>query len=238
MAEPSQYVRVKRTVILVATKTTKKYKKGRRVSQAYALRYPHLVRKTQWLVFEERPLKYDRVLRHQTYRKWRVASKVRLTQFEYIIKLKKVTNRSLTESFSRGRVYSKIWENDQGSVRVTVNGMVKGRRVKEVIHIGYLKALWTRKHNGYEHFKAFLIDKVLSALRQKGLRISNMKESAGRIQELKKRVRTIEGNLDIVPDWMRGSETNALNAVKRRLADQRRTRQLEGATIRIEKLVP
>jgi len=236
--EPSQFVRVKRIAVFIAKKTTKKYKKGRKVSKVYAKRYPKLVAKAQYLQFEERQAKYDPILKHQVYKDWKVTAKERLTKYEHILNLNKFSNRSLQETFAKGRVYSKIWQNNRGSVRVTVNGMVEGRRVKEVLHIGYLKSLWAHKHNGYEKFKTFLVNKVLNALRRRGLRLSNTKESQKRLTDLRRRRGIIEDNLEVMPHWLRKEEGKKLNSVIKSIHSQRLTRQVTNATIRIEKLVP
>lgn len=238
MLEPSQFVRVKRILRFVAKKTTKKYKKGRLVSKAYAKRHPHLIKRTQWLEFEERQAKFDPVLKHQVYKGWKVTHRERLTMYEHILHLKKFSDRSLCDTFARGRIYSKIWQNTRGSIRVTINGLVLGRRVKEVLHIGYLRNLWEHKHNGYEKFKDYLTHKILNALRRRGLRLSNAKESQGRLVMLRKRRKTVEENLKVIPHWMRKDEKKKLASIVRSIHSQRLSSQITSATIRIEKLVP
>lgn len=238
MAEPSQFVRVKRYVSYTALKTTKKYKKGRKVSAAYAKRFPKLVKAVQWLQFEERQAKYDPALKHQVYKDWKIVRREKLTQYEHIMNLAKASNRSIRDTFARHQVYSRIWENNRGDIRVTVNGSLDGRRIKEVLHIGFLKSMWSHKHNGYEQFKDYLVTKVLDSLRRRGLRLSNPKEARERLQDLRKKRKVVESNLEVVPDWMREKEMETFKSLTKLIRQQRRAHQIQGVSIRIEKLIP
>lgn len=238
MSEPSQFVRVSRIAAYYSKKTTKKYTKGRRVSAAYAKRYPHLVRQVQFLQIEQRQQKFDPKTKKQTYGKWVISSRQRLNYYEQILDVKKFSERSVRQTLARQRVFSQIWENSQGSIRVTVNGHVDGRRVKEVIHIGYLKRLWEGKHNGYSKFKDDLVNQILRALRKRGLRLSNPKESLRRLRDLHKRLMIESDNLSKTPDWMQHKILSNIKAISKSIRLQKRSRQLLGGTIRIEKLVP
>lgn len=237
MADPSKFVRVKRIAVFVAKQTTKRYRKGKQVSQSYAKRYPKLVRKLEYMIYEQRELKYDRELKHQTYGKWVQVAKERLTHYEAILPIKKLSDRRVSTVFARQKVYHNIWQNERGVIRVTVSGNFDGRRVKEIIHIGYLKRLWADKHNGYKKFKQDLLHKILNSLRRRRLRLSNPKESQMRIKELQKRLHTETHNLTVVPDWMVDQTQGKIKSLTRSIREQRRSHQLLGGTIRIEKLV-
>lgn len=237
MADPSKYVRVKRIATYVAKKTTKRYRKGKKVSLTYAKRYPQLVRKIEYMIYEQRELKYDRELKHQTYGAWKQTAKQRLTHYEAILPMTKMTDRRISTAFARHRIYHSIWQNESGVIRVTVNGHFDGRRVKEIIHIGYLKRLWANKHNGYKQFKQDLLHKILNSLRRRRLRLSNPTESKARIKELTKKLAAETHNLTVVPDWMVDQTQRKIKSLTRSIREQRRSHQLRGGTIRIEKLV-
>lgn len=211
--------------------------KGKKVSQAYAKRYPHLVRKLEYMIFEQRELKYDKQLKHQTYGKWVKTARERLTHYEAILPLTKMSDRRISTALARNKVYHNIWQNVRGVIRVTVSGLYDGRRVKEIIHIGYLKRLWYDKHNGYKQFKQDLLHKVLNSLRRRRLRLSNPKESKLRIKELQKKLDAASHNLSVVPDWMQEQQLRKIKSLTRSIREQRRSHQLLGGTIRIEKLV-
>jgi hypothetical protein len=234
---PSSPVQIERVIRYRAKRATKKYRKGQQVSQVYASRYPKLVKREQWQVFRQQQVLWDPVTRTQSLGKWKVTQQVKLTQLEKIMTVRTFSNKSVTETFARQRVYQKLWENDRGNIRITVNGHVKGQRVREVIHLGFLKMLWKNKHNGYEHFKRFLVGSVLSNLKRRGLRLSDPQQSAQRIADLRTRLATEAKNLERLPDWLRGAQANRLNAIARDIRRQKGSKQLTGATIRIEKLV-
>lgn len=238
MADPSKYVRVRRTAEFVAKQTTKRYRKGKRVSQAYAKRYPHLVRKIEYMLYERREMKYDKELKHQTYTsKWILDARERLTHYEAILPISKLSDRRISTVFARHRIYHAIWQNTRGVIRVTISGNFDGRRIKEIIHIGYLKRLWEDKHNGYKKFKQDLLHKILNSLRRRRLRLSNPKESQARIKELQKKLQTEAHNLGVVPDWLVEQTQRKIKSLTRSIREQRRSHQLTGGTIRIEKLV-
>jgi len=237
MAEPSKYVRVRRLAKYQAKVTTKKYRKGKGVSETYAKRYPHLVKKIEYMQIEQRELKYDKVLKHQTYGKWVVSHRERLRYYEAILPLTKMSDRRISTAFAKHKIYHSIWQNSRGVIRVTVNGHFDGRRVKEIIHIGYLKRLWEGKHNGYKLFKMDLLHKVLNSLRRRRLRLSNPKESKERIKMLQEKLQTATHNLGTVPDWLYDETMSKIRSLTRAIREQRRSHQLLGGTIRIEKLV-
>lgn len=237
MAEPSKYVRVRRLVKYQAKVTTRKYRKGKGVSETYAKRFPHLVNRIEYMQMEQRELKYDRVLKHQTYGRWVVTSRQRLRYYEAILDLTKMDDRRVATAFAKHKIYHSIWQNTQGVIRVTVNGRFDGRRVKEIIHIGYLKRLWEGKHNGYKLFKQDLLHKVLNSLRRRRLRLSNPKESRERIRMLQQKLQSATHDLGVVPDWLYDDTMKKIKSLTRAIREQRRSHQLLGGTIRIEKLV-
>ena len=237
MSEPSRFVRVSRRIAFLAKKTTKKYKKGKQVSVAYAKRYPRLVKKIQVMLIEQRKVQYDPVLKHQTYGGWTIVAKQRLTHYEIILKLKSLKSRMVADQLARHKVYSSIWENDRGIVRITVNGASGGRRIKAVTHIGYMKRLWKEKHNGYEAFKDYLLNKILGMLRRRGLRLSNAKESLKRIAVLRRWRNQALDNLDHLPDWMKKDELSKVKSLTKLIQKQKTSKQITGGTIRIEKLI-
>ena len=238
MAQPSQYVRVSRLAVRVAKKTTSKYRKGRRVSKKYAKRYPHLTKLIQYLQIEERPVRFDPVAKKQTYGDWTVTARQKLNYYEQILDLKKMTDRRIATVFAKEKVYKKIWDNERGAIRITVNGRVGVRRVKEVLHLGYLRGMWENKHNGYTEFKDYLLSKVLQSLRRRGLRLSNPKESLARIRDLQRKVSIETKNLSVVPEWMVEQTLKSIRAMNKLIRQQKKSSQLLGGTIRIEKLIP
>ena len=238
MAQSSQYIRVSRLAVRVAKKTTSKYRKGRRVSKKYAKRYPHLTKLNQYLQIEERPVRFDPVAKKQTYGDWIVTARQKLNYYEQILDLKKMSDRRVATVFAKEKVYKKIWENERGAVRITVNGRVGTRRVKEVLHLGYLRSMWENKHNGYAQFKDHLLSRVLQTLRRRGLRLSNPKESLARIRDLQRKVGIETHNLSVVPEWMVEQKLKSIRAMNKLIRQQKKSTQLLGGTIRIEKLIP
>jgi hypothetical protein len=158
--------------------------------------------------------------------------------YEKILSVKQISTRSIAELFARNRVYNSIWQNDKGTLRMTVNGMVDGRRVKEVVHLGYLKSVWEHKHNGYSEFKDYLVHKVLEALRRRKLRLSNPKESMERIKTLRSKLSTAFEKLERTPVQFQESPKNEVKELKKLIRLQKQSAQVTHATIRIEKLVP
>jgi len=235
--EPSKLIRIQRKVAYFAKKTTSRYKKGRQVSLAYAKRYPKLVKKAQFLFVEQRRVIYDPILQRQTYGAWHKTAQEKLTHYEHILDLASLSDRRISSAFSRYRIYSKIWENNRGIIRISINGHVKGRRVKEVIHIGYMKRLWSEKHNGYQKFKAYLLNKVLQALRRRGLRLSNPHESRERLVSLKRQLAIESQNLAKVPEWLQKDQAKKVEGIARLIRAQKDSKQVQGGTIKIEKLI-
>jgi hypothetical protein len=135
------------------------------------------------------------------------------------------------------RVFQKLWENNRGEMRFTISGWSEGRRIKEVIHAGFLKKSWEDQHNGKERFKEHIVGLILSNLRRRGLRLSNPKESAQRLTilpengNLPEHVRT-RNSREKIGGWMERVRW-ATDSIRQ----QKRLKQLTRATIRIEKMV-
>lgn len=237
MPEPSKLVRVQRKVAYLAKKTTSRYKKGKQVSLAYARRYPKLVKRVQYLFMQQRRVIFDPIKKRQTYGGWMTTAREQLTHYEHILDLAQLTDRRISTTFAHNRIYSQIWENNRGIIRITINGHTQGRRIKEVVHIGYMKRLWQQKHNGYEKFKEYLLNKVLQALRRRGLRLSNPKESRERLVALKHQLKVASQNLATVPDWMRQDQIKKVEGLARLIRSQKESQQIQGGTIKIEKLI-
>lgn len=229
---------VKKTTTYRTQSSVKVYKKGTKVSKEYAARYPSKVKSIEWVEIQERQIKFDPVLKKQTYGDWKVTSRERMHFYEKILPIKKVTNRSVSDLFSRYKVYNTIWQNSKGTIRITINGHVGGRRVKEVVHIGYLKSVWYNKHNGYSKFKAYLLHKVLEAMRRRKLRLSNPKESLERIRVLRHKLNDASNRLSHAPSFAYESTLSQVKETSKLIRLQKQSSQMQGVTIRIEKLVP
>jgi len=234
---PYQYVRYTRFIVYVAKKTTGKYRKGKRVSAKYAKRYPHLVKRQQWMRLENRPLKYDQKTKRQTMGDWTTVAKERLTMQEIILTLKKISDGRLDAVLARHQVYYKLWQNERGNIRITVNGHADGRRIREIIHLGFLRNEWAALHNGYEQFKNWIVASILANIRRRGLRLSNPQKSQQRIQGLKKKLTTETQMLAYLSTTEHYNQMQKIAAIGRSIRAQRASRQMQGITIRIEKLV-
>jgi hypothetical protein len=182
----------------------------------------------------------------------RIEAQYKMTEVEHILPLTSFSNRHIRETFNQHRVFSDIWHNWGGVIRMTVNGSIAddrlasgSRRVREIFHLGYQKEHWesqergrgSRKVTGRELFRRWLISSVSSNLRRRGLRLSNPKESQGRIFRLHRELQALQGLTEFMkPSEMAGHITQIkwkADAIQK----QRKTKQLRGATIRIEKLV-
>lgn len=157
--------------------------------------------------------------------------------YEQILPVKDLSDRHIRTVFAQNRIFSNIWANHKGMIRISVNGHVDGRRVKNVAHIGYLKSVWATKHNGYEQFKDYVVNKVLQSLRRANLRLSNPKESQARLVDLFKKRKDALYRLESAPSWKHGDITKELKEIQKLIKLQKQSRQIKGGMIRIEKLV-
>lgn len=234
--------RYRRLVVKTTTYRTKAKVKIIRseqvVSAAFARHHRSQVKQIQYIQIEERQVVFDPVLRKQTYGDWRMTSRERLNYYERILSMKELTSRHIRSVLSANRIFSNIWQNHKGVIRVTVNGFVGGEHVKDVAHIGYLKSVWTGKHNGYSRFKDYVVNKILQSLRRHRLRVSNPEESKMRLVDLHRKLKDAYTRLDSAPSWNKATIEHSVKEIKKLIRQQKQTRQLTGGTIRIEKLVP
>lgn len=208
------------------------------VSREDAKKYRKYIKQVQYVQIEERPVVFDPVLKKQTYGEWRVTSKERLNYYERIMNVKELTNRHVRQVLAANRIFNNIWQNHKGIIRVTVNGFVGGEHVKDVAHIGYLKSIWSTKHDGYSQFKDYVVNKILQSLRRHRLRLSNEKESRERLVDLHRKLKDAYNRLEHAPSWNVESIAQGIKEIKKMIRQQKQSRQLTGGTIRIEKLVP
>ena len=237
MVRPGSSARVTSKVYYRAKKTTSKIRKGQLVSEAYAKRYPRLVAKEKWLYLHTLRSGFDRKTKKETTW-WAITGKSKLIETERIIPITAVDDRHIRRTLGAHKVFQKLWENERGEMRFTISGIAGGRRIKEVIHAGYLRKSWEDQHNGKERFKEHVVGLILSNLRRRGLRLSNPKESAERIKTLVGKRDTylqlyeMETNREKMGGLMEQVKwaTDALKA-------QKKSKMLTRATIRIEKMV-
>lgn len=228
---------VKRITTYSSKPITHQYKKGTKVSSKFAAKHPEHVLKQEWMVIQERQPIYDPYLRKQTYGDWKITSKQKMNFYEQILPVKSLTGRHIRSVFARQRVFSNIWQNHKGIIRMSINGMADGNRVKDVVHIGYLKSVWEHKHNGYEQFKNYVVNKVLQGLRRHHLRLSNPKESQERLLDLRRKLKEAYERYDAAHTSKRSHIQQSIKELKKLIKQQKQTRQITGGTIRIEKLV-
>lgn len=234
---PYQYVRYVRFIVYVAKKTTSKYKKGRRVSAAYAKRYPKLVKRQQWMRLDNRMLKWDPVTKKQTVGGWKKVAQERLTLQEIILTLKSVSDRRIDAVLARHQVYHRLWQNERGNIRITIAGRYHGKSVREIIHLGFLRNEWARLHNGYTQFKAWIVASILANIRRRGLRVSNPKESRQRLTSLKQKLHQYTTMLSYLPHHEHHNMMQRIAGVARSIKAQESSKQMTNVTLRIEKLI-
>ena len=186
-------------------------------------------------------------------RQGRIEQAVRLTKAEKILKLSSLDNRWVSKTLAKHRVYKSLVENWGGEIRITVNGHVKGRRVKEIIHLAYHRGHWglgaqrvpgqtfgewaKANEDKYERFKQWVLGSILSNLRRRGLRVSNPKESNQRLRTLnQKRMDLVEALDTAKPGAERGGLLERMTWATDAIATQKKLKQLNGVTMRIEKL--
>jgi hypothetical protein len=234
---PGSSARVSSKIYYRAKKTTSKVRKGQLVSAKYAKRYPHLVNKEKWLYLHTLRSGLDKKTKKETTW-WAITEKAKLIETEKILPVTSFDDRRIRMTLANHRVFQKLWENNRGEMRFTISGWSEGRRIKEVIHAGFLKKSWEDQHNGKERFKEHIVGLILSNLRRRGLRLSNPKESAQRLHDLAGKRQTylnmseLETSREKIGGWMERVRW-ATDSIRQ----QKRLKQLTRATIRIEKMV-
>lgn len=186
-------------------------------------------------------------------RQGRIEQAVRLTRTEKILKLSSLDDRWVSKTLAKHRVYKSLVENWGGEIRITVNGHSQGRRIKEVIHLAYHRGHWglggprlpdetfaqwaKLNENKYEKFKDWVLGSILSNLRRRGLRVSNPKESASRLRTLNQKRLDLQVVLDDTkPGPLRGGLEERMVWATDAIAVQKKLKQINGVTMRIEKL--
>lgn len=209
------------------------------ISRAKALTY---MRRTGRRIIPEKWLfvrhSYDKrelaIAPYLKKRQGQIEHAVRLTKVEKIMRLSTLADRKIRQTFANKRVYQKLWENWGGEIRITVGGSVKGKKVKEIIHLAYQQGNWS---GNYEGFKEWLTGAVLSNLRRRGWRVSNPKESQRRIALLGRNRAGMVQMLDFTEDPQKRAGLLeriawATEAIRRQKASQ----QMKGVTMKMEKL--
>lgn len=183
----------------------------------------------------------------------RIEQQYKMTETEKILPLSKFTDRDIRQTFNSTEVFRKIWDNWGGIIRVSVSGHIAdehlgSRRVREVFHLGFHKEHWesmiagtrSRPVSGREMFRRWLISSVSTNLRRRGLRLSNPKESQQRITRLRQDLMRLQAQTEYMgymkPEKM-GAHVQQMLWKSQAINKQKKTKQLQGATIRIEKLV-
>lgn len=223
----------------------------------YLKRYHRRAKREQWL-FTTDGEPATRKVPGQKYMRlvpdgplYRIQLAYKMTQVEKILPLSGFTNRHIRETFNKQDVFRNIWDNWGGIVRIIVSGSIPdkvlgSRRVREIIHLGYHKEHWElqtyqhgsrRRITGRERFRRWLVSSVSSNLRRRGLRLSNPKESQGREFRLRQELDALQGLTEFVHPAKMGGHIQQIKWKALAIKQQRKTKQLKGATIRIEKLV-
>jgi hypothetical protein len=200
-------------------------------------RYKRRPKRERWLyVLDIEPLKKRGGLKVGTTRH-RIQQKVQLREEEKIIPAYSFEERSIRDTLYKYKVFPALWSNWGGTIRLTVNGWQGDRRIKEIIHLAYHKEHWEKQEQGYHRFRQWIVAAIASNLRRRGLRLSNPKESQGRIDGLRQELNTLQRLTEYVPPERMGAHVNQVKWKAEAIQKQKRTKQLTQATIRIEKLV-
>lgn len=230
----------------------------KRITQAQARTYYRRthkrIRPQQWLIVrdvvgETRGLAPEQIANLKR-RAGRITYAARLTRIESILKLSSLKERHIRRTLADHRVFKKLYDDFEvpgdiqrrGMIRLTLNGTLDGRRLKKVIHLGFMKSAWVfgygRSGDAKEGFKDWLVGAVLSNLRRRGLRVSDPVESQGRIADLS---RNREGMLQMLEmeenAAKRGGWLERIKWVTDAIRTQKKSRQLRGVTMKVEKVI-
>lgn len=231
---------------------------GKRLSQEAAKKYNRRAKKKikpqPWLIVrhavgDTRGLDKQQIAVLKK-RAGRISYAARLTTVEKILPVKNFAERKVRQTLANHRVFKKLWDDfrvegdiqRRGGIRMTVGGYVEGRRVKSVIHLGFHRQHWIEKFRNeaaaFEDFKNWIVGSILSNLRRRGLRISNPIESARRVNDLTKNRQGMIGAMELEekPE-KRGGWLERIKWATDAIRQQKKSKQLQGATIRLEKLV-
>lgn len=179
----------------------------------------------------------------------RITYTARLTRTESILRTASLSEKRVRVVLGDHRIYKKLYDDFEvpgdiqrrGMIRVTINGTLKGRHIKKVIHLGFHKGAWERyygsKADAKEGFKDWLVAAILSNVRRRGLRLSNPIQSQQRIQDLETKRTNKLKELDLTPKEFAGGIMEQIRWATEAIKEQKKSRQLRGATIRVEKII-
>lgn len=174
----------------------------------------------------------------------RLHHKVRLTMQEFLVPVSAFTERHVRSTLVQTKAFQKIWDNWGGVIRVRIAGVTAdGRRVRRVLHLPFHRQHWEfverRRHDpsGRELFRRWLTASILAALRASGLRLSDRRESQGRISRLQKELRALQSMTEFVSPQRMGGHIQQMKWKAVAIRKQKASKQILRPTIRIEKLV-
>ena len=180
----------------------------------------------------------------------KIAYKSRLTQVEKVLPLKSISDGSLRLTLGRNRVFSTIYEDfkkpgviqRRGSIRVTIGGVLNGKKIKQITHLAFSKTHWKEAfasdEYAYEKFKDWMMANILANLRRKNIRLSSVPKSRGRIKDLEENREGMLSALDLEESPIKRAEgMKRIKWATEAIRKQKKSSQLKQAFIRIEKLI-
>lgn len=210
---------------------------------------PYLYLQVRHTLGSLKGLTHDQILRRKR-NAGKVAYTSRLTQVESIVPLSALSARHIRLTLGRRGVFKKLFDdfhvpgslNRRGSIRITLAGVVDGKRVRQITHLAFSRIHWLESFGSEEHafeeFKNWIVGNILANLRRRDLRLSNPKESAGRIKNLRaKRQAALDAlEYENSPSEIAGYEEQ-VKWVGRAIKKQKKSRQMTRAFLKLEKLV-
>lgn len=180
----------------------------------------------------------------------KIAYRSRLTQVESIVPLSALSARHVRLTLGRRGVFKKLFDdfhvpgslNRRGSIRITLAGIVGGKKVRQITHLAFSRIHWLEgfgsEEHAFEEFKNWIVGNILANLRRRDIRLSNPKESAGRIKGLRaKRQAALESlEYENSPQEIAGLEEQ-VKWVGRAIRKQKKSKQMTRAFLKLEKLV-
>jgi hypothetical protein len=224
-------------------------------ARAYMRRTGKRIKPQLWLTTRHTVGERSEYLSDATYsaakkRAGRIDYTARLTRQEAILRSSSLAARHVRRTLGNHRVFNRLYEDFEtpgdiqrrGAIRMTVTGTVDGRRIKEVIHLGFQRSVWEHGYRNHEHaregFKDWLTAAVLTNLRRRGLRVSDPKESADRIQHLERERSAKVEMMDFTDDpKKRAGYMEQVRWATEAISRQKKSRQLRGVTIKVDKLI-
>lgn len=210
------------------------------ISRDKALRYMRRtgkrIRPEKWLFVRQHFLPHEIAQKPSLKkRQGRIEHAVRLSTVEKIIPLSSFSARKVRQTLANKQVYKKLWLNWGGEIRITVGGYVGGRKVKKIIHLAFQRNHW----NGmYEEFKDWLTASIVSNLRRAGLRLSNQKESERAIADMRRNRTGMMQMMEFAKTQQQKADIlKRIQWASEGISKRKKTKQIQGAFIKIEKLV-